>query len=70
MRDSDIERNLREWRELMDFGWRFCLEVFPQTYPGQDPLARLREAYRRKGNEHAAANERMLTALGKSRHGR
>lgn len=63
-----VRRDLhfREWRELMDFGWRFCMEVFPQTFPGVDPLEKLREVWRRKGEEHAAANERMLAKL----HGR
>lgn len=69
MPTPDFERNFREWQELMDFGWRFRLEVFPHTYPGKDPLEKLREAWRRKGEEHMAANERMLEALGKA-HGR
>lgn len=69
MTDADFERHFREWLELMDFGWRYCLEVFPQTYPGQDPMEKLREVFRRKGEEHARGNERMLEALGRV-HGR
>jgi hypothetical protein len=67
MAEPDLERGLREWKELMDFGWRFRLEVFPQTFPGEDPLAKLREIWRRLGQEHAAANVRMLEALGRAR---
>ena len=57
------ERNFREWKELMEFGWEFCLQVYPQIYPGRDPLEVLKEAYDRQSREHLAANERMMAAI-------
>jgi hypothetical protein len=59
------ERHLQSWKELMDFGWRFCLEVYPQLYPGVDPLAKLHEAWEHDALEHAVANERMILRLGR-----
>ena len=66
MTQTEIDRNFRAWQELMDFGWRFCLEVFPQTYPGCDPLQKIREAWDRKSEEHLRANERMMEAIGRA----
>ena len=62
--DEEAERGFRAWKELLDFGWRFCLEVYPQVYPDRDPLDLLREAYRRKSEEHLRANERLAEILG------
>ena len=53
----------------MDFGWDYCLQIFPQLYPGCDPVEKIKEAYERKTREHLAANERMAAALGRH-HGR
>lgn len=62
MRAVDFERNCLAWKDLMDFGWEFCLQVYPQTYPGRDPMDVLRDAYERASAEHLAANERMVAA--------
>jgi len=65
--DEEAEKGLLAWKALMDFGWRFCLEVFPQLRPEEDPLERLREIYRRMGEEHLRANERMLEVISGAR---
>jgi len=65
--DEELARRCLAWKELLDFGWRFCLEIFPQTRPGEDPLALLREAWSRRSEEHARANERLAEILGACR---
>jgi hypothetical protein len=61
--DREIERGFREWKALMDFGMEFALAVHAQNHPGSDPLAALRAAWQRKGDEHTLANERMMRRL-------
>lgn len=70
MDQATIDRNVRAWQELMDFGLRFCLDVFPRTYPGCDPIQKMREMWERQGREHAKANERMCAVLGRANGGR
>ena len=66
MDQEEVARRYRAWKELMDFGWEYCLQIFPQLRPGTDPLERLREAFERKAKEHLAANERMAAAIGRA----
>ena len=61
-----IERNFLTWQALMDFGWEFCLQVYPQTYPGVDPIAKLREVWDHHAKDHAAGNERLAARLGRA----
>jgi hypothetical protein len=65
MDQESVDRNCRAWKDLMDFGWEFCLQVFPQLRPGEDPMTLLREAWERQWADHAAANERLAEWLGR-----
>ena len=60
---TPVERSFLAWASLLDFGFEFCLQTFHQDRPGEDPLERLRRAYRRKSIEHQSSNESMLRNL-------
>lgn len=66
MDQATIDRNYLAWKDLMDFGWEFCLQSFAQLHPGEDPMVRLRAAWERKGIEHAEANLELARRLGES----
>lgn len=60
---TEAERNVLAWAALMDFGFAFCMQTFPQARPDEDPLEGFRRAFRRKSEEHLRANESMLRRL-------
>jgi len=57
------ERNILAWAALMDFGFEFCMQTFPQARPDEEPLEGFRRAFRRKSREHLRANEAILRRL-------
>jgi len=70
MDQATLDRNMRAWKELMDFGWDFCLQAFAQLHPDEDPMDRLRAAWERKGIEHSQANLVLAQRLGRGSNGR
>lgn len=70
MTQAEIDRNFLAWKELMDFGWEFCLQAFAQLHPGEDPMVRLRAAWDRKAVEHGEANLALAERLGQGSDGR
>jgi len=65
--EATVKRRFLAWRELMDFGSRWCMAIYPQHYPGRDPVDVLREAWRRRSEENEEAKIRMLRRISRER---